>query len=253
MSQCLRVATRIYVGTAGWSIPRAEQPSFPPGQSQLARYARALPAVEINSTFYRPHRGATFERWAASVPGTFRFSIKVPRTITHDQRLAGPAGLIKSFLAGLAPLGAKAACLLVQLPPSLAFDARVARTFFRGLRAGFDRGIVVEPRHESWIDARAERLLDDFQVARVAADPPRVERGGELGGWPGLAYFRLHGSPRTYYSSYGDHFLDTLAARLASLQRLRIPAWCIFDNTALGAATGNALSLMERLGGRKRR
>ena len=239
--------SKIYIGTAGWSIPRAEKPHFPPGESLLARYAAVLPAVEINSTFYRPHRASTFERWAASVPRAFRFSVKIPSTITHDQRLGNSAALLKPFLADLAPLGSRLGCLLVQLPPSLAFDARVARAFFTVLRKRFDRGVALEPRHASWFGDRADRLLNDFEVARVAADPPRAEGDGEPGGWPGLAYFRLHGSPRIYYSSYEDNFLGALAEKLRALRRRRIPTWCIFDNTTLGAATGNALSLMERL------
>lgn len=234
---------KVYIGTAGWSIPRAEQRRFPAGESHLTRYSRVLPAVEINSTFHRPHRAATFERWAASVPRTFRFSVKLPRTITHDQKLAGTATLLKTFLADLAPLGTRLGCLLVQLPPSLAFDVRVARAFFTLLRKRFEGGIALEPRHASWFEARADRLLNDFEVARVAADPPRVAGGDEPGGWRGLAYFRLHGSPRMYYSSYEDDFLDTLAGKLRELRRRRIPTWCIFDNTTLGAATSNALDL----------
>lgn len=238
---------KTYIGTAGWSIPRAEQTRFPAGESHLARYARVLPAVEINSTFHRPHRATTFERWAASVPRTFRFSIKMPRTITHDQRLTRSTPLLDAFLADLAPLGARLGCLLVQLPPSLAFEARVARTFLAALRQRFDRSVALEPRHASWFEDRADRLLADFEVARVAADPPRIAGGDEPGGWRGLAYVRLHGSPRIYYSSYEDGYLDALAQRLAALRRRRIPAWCIFDNTTLGAAAGNALSLIDRL------
>lgn len=239
---------KIYIGTAGWSIPRPDQRRFPAGESNLARYARVLPAVEINSTFYRPHRAATFERWAASVPRAFRFSVKVPRTITHDEQLVRCGPLLERFLADLAPLGSRLGCLLAQLPPSLAFDARVARTFFTALRQRFERGIALEPRHASWFESRADRLLNDFEVARVAADPPRVDAGGEPGGWRGLAYFRLHGSPRVYYSPYENDHLDALAEKLRSLRRRRIPTWCIFDNTAFGAATGNALSTVERLG-----
>jgi uncharacterized protein YecE (DUF72 family) len=237
------VPAKIFIGTAGWSIPRAEQRRFPDGESHLARYAQVLPAVEINSTFHRPHRAATFERWAATVPRTFRFSVKLPRTITHDQKLVGTAALLKAFLADLEPLGARLGCLLVQLPPSLAFDARVARAFFTLLRKRFDRGLALEPRHASWFEARADRLLNDFEVARVAADPPRVEGGDEPGGWRKLAYYRLHGSPRMYYSSYEANYLNTLASRLEALHRRRISTWCIFDNTTLGAATSNALDL----------
>jgi uncharacterized protein YecE (DUF72 family) len=241
------VTSKTYIGTAGWSIPRAEQQRFPPGQSLLARYSRVLPAVEINSTFYRAHRAATFERWAASVPGAFRFSIKIPRAITHDQRLADSAPLLDALFKDVFALGPRLGCLLVQLAPSLAFDARVARIFLGVLRRRFDRGIALEPRHASWFGGRADRLLDDFEVARVAADPPRAEGDGEPGGWRGLAYFRLHGSPRIYYSTYEDHSLDALAIKLRDLRRRRIPTWCIFDNTTLGAATGNALSLAKKV------
>src|SRR6185369_16734307 len=118
------------------------------------------------------------------------------------------------FLADLAPLGTRLGCLLVQLPPSLAFEAKVSRTFFKALRKRFDRGVALEPRHASWFEKPADRLLNDFEIARVAADPSRAEGGGEPGGWPGLSYFRLHGSPRVYYSSYEDEYLDALATRL---------------------------------------
>lgn len=235
--------SKIHVGTAGWSIPRAEQPSFPVGSSHLVRYAQVFSAVEINSTFYRSHRAATFERWAASVPRTFRFSVKLPRAITHDQRLVKCAPLLDEFLAQVAPLGARFGCLLVQLPPSLVYEPRAARGFLEVLRARFDRGVALEPRHASWFGTRADSLLCDFKVARVAADPPRADGGSEPGGWRGLAYFRLHGSPRIYYSSYEGDFLESLAKRMIDLRRRRIPTWCIFDNTALGAATANALSV----------
>jgi uncharacterized protein YecE (DUF72 family) len=241
------VPSRIHVGTAGWSIPRAQRRRFPAAKSNLARYAQVLPAVEINSTFYRPHRAGTFARWAATVPRAFRFAVKMPRAITHDQRLAGCGPLVQEFLEQVAPLGQRLGCLLVQLPPSLVFDARVARAFFRMLRKHFARGIALEPRHASWFSDKAEALLNEYEVSRVAADPPRIQGGGEPGGWHGLAYLRLHGSPKVYYSSYGDHYLDSLVNTLKDLRHRRIPAWCIFDNTALGAATANALSVMDRL------
>ena len=235
------------VGTAGWSLPPREQARFPGEGSHLERYARVLPAVEINSTFHRPHRPATFARWASAVPAAFRFSVKMPRTITHDAGLAGTRELVEEFLGQMAPLRKRAGCLLVQLPPKLELDARVARGFFDHLRDRSGHAIAVEPRHASWFTPEAEGLLERLGVARVAADPPRAPHGRDPGGWRGLAYFRLHGSPRMYYSSYDEGFIASLATRLEALRRAGIPAWCIFDNTTLGAGTANALALMERL------
>jgi uncharacterized protein YecE (DUF72 family) len=76
-----------FIGTAGWSIPAIHAHAFPGSGTHLERYGAVLNAVEINSSFYRPHRQKTYARWAASVPEDFRFSVKLPRTITHHQRL----------------------------------------------------------------------------------------------------------------------------------------------------------------------
>src|SRR5688572_17535989 len=79
--------SRYYIGCAGWSLPKKFADAFPAEGSHLVRYAARLPAVEINSSFYRPHRPTTYEKWAASVPTGFRFSVKVPKWITHERRL----------------------------------------------------------------------------------------------------------------------------------------------------------------------
>jgi uncharacterized protein YecE (DUF72 family) len=241
------VVGNVYVARAGWSLARTEQPWFPDGESHLARYAQRLPAVEINSSFYRPHRASTYARWAATVPEGFRFSVKAPRAITHERRLANVDGLLDQFLGAVAALDARLSCLLVQLPPSLTFDARVASSFFASVRARFSRAVVVEPRHASWFSSSVDRLLVTFRVGRVAADPACVESAGRPGGWPALAYYRLHGTPRTYYSAYDDAYLATLASRLSADSRSGATVWCSFDNTARGAATENALSLIRRL------
>lgn len=233
-----------YVGTAGWSLPREAQPRFPVDGTHLARYAARFRAVEINSSFYRAHRPATYARWAASVPPGFRFSVKVPRAITHKHRLVGAAPLLDAFLPGPEELGSALGCLLVQLPPSLAFDAGAADAFFAALRARHTGPVAAEPRHASWFGAEADRLLGGWQVGRVAADPAPVPTASEPGGWAETVYFRLHGSPRTYYSPYDSAYLDALASRVRAAPA---GAWCIFDNTASGAATTNALELLERI------
>lgn len=237
-----------YVGCAGWGLPRGAQPRFPAAGTHLARYAARLPAAEVNSSFYRPHRPATYARWAASVPAGFRFSVKLPRAVTHERRLAGTEPLLDAFLEGVAALGPALGCLLVQLPPSLAFDAAAADTFLAALRARHGGPVAVEPRHASWFVPSVEALLAAHRVGRVAADPARVPAAAEPGGWPGTVYYRLHGSPRVYYSAYDDARLDALAERLR--RPAGAPPWCVFDNTASGAATANALDLLDRLGAR---
>jgi uncharacterized protein YecE (DUF72 family) len=238
----------IRVGCAGWSLPRSEQERFLGAGSHLERYAARFPAVEINSSFHRPHRPATYERWALSVPPSFRFSVKVPKAITHGLRLRAAEELLDSFLAEAGHLGDKLRCLLVQLPPSLELEAAVADSFFTAaLRSRSPVAVACEPRHSSWFTPEAEELLKRLGVARVAADPARVPAAAEPGGWPGLRYYRLHGSPKIYYSAYSEDYLDALASRLRE-DASGGPVWCIFDNTTLGAATGNALGLLSQLG-----
>lgn len=236
---------KVYIGCAGWSIPKRYADRFPAGSTHLARYAARLTAVEINSSFYRQHRGATYERWATLVPEHFRFAVKMARQITHVTRLAEPA-LLDDFLAGPLRLGTKLGPLLVQLPPSLTFQAEIAATFFAALRQRFAGQVVCEPRHPGWFTAEAGQLLARFRVARVAADPAPVSEGEQPGGWPLLVYYRLHGSPRKYYSSYSMDYLERLADRLRKAAAAAT-VWCIFDNTASGAATENALTLLSYL------
>lgn len=237
----------IGVGCAGWSLPRAVQDAFAPGDSHLARYASRFSLAEINSSFHRPHRRELYEKWAASVPAGFRFCAKLPKAITHERRLVDCEGPLAEFLAQAGGLGDRLAGLLVQLPPSFAFDAGTAQAFLRLLRGRFAGAIACEPRHASWFTPAADALLRDFQVARVLADPVRHEPGRWPGGWPGLVYLRLHGAPRVYYSAYDTPLLQALARRLRQAEAEGAEAWCIFDNTASGAAAGNALELVRLL------
>ena len=175
------------------------------------------------------------------MPAGFRFAVKVPREITHTRKLVSTADVLERFLSEAQALGDKLGPLLVQLPPSLGFDQGIAGEFFSALRARFEGDVVCEPRHATWFTDAADGLLAQHRVARVAADPALVPRAEEPGGWRGLIYRRLHGSPRIYYSDYPADSLD----RLGKL--MRPGDWCIFDNTALGEATHDALELIRRV------
>ncbi|HEX2529457.1 MAG TPA: DUF72 domain-containing protein [Geminicoccus sp.] len=232
------------VGTAGWTIPKPHASVFPADGSHLERYARLLPCVEINSSFYRPHRPSTYERWAASVPPGFRFAVKLPREISHTRRLVDAREPLDRFLAEAGALGDKLGLILVQLPPSLRFDHAPAASFFDLLRTRFGGNVVCEPRHPSWFTRPVDQMLHQFRIARVAADPAPVPAAASPGGWEGIVYRRLHGSPEIYYSPYPDDVLDRTAREMASAAS---ESWCIFDNTALGWATRDALGLLGRL------
>lgn len=226
----------MFIGTAGWSIPAQYAAKFPGTGTHLQRYGARLNAAEINSSFYRPHQRKTYARWADSVPEDFRFAVKLPRSITQERRLLDCDELLARFLDEVGGLGDKLGVLLVQLPPSLVYDARIASGFFRKLRQSKTL-LACEPRHASWFTPEADAALTKLKVARVAADPPRATGDGTPGGWAGFAYWRMHGSPKIYYSDYSAKTLKTLAGKL------KRDDWCIFDNTAAFAALGNALTI----------
>jgi uncharacterized protein YecE (DUF72 family) len=242
-----RSSARILIGTAGWSLPRAEQPHFPSVGSHLERYASRFAVVEINSSFHRSHKPNIWARWRDAVPPGFRFSVKMPKAITHTARLNVSGDVIAAFLEEVSVLETKLGCLLVQLPPSLAYDATVAEKFFETLKERTAVPTACEPRHPSWFDPAADELLRNLRVARVAADPARVPAATEPAGNRDFSYFRLHGSPKVYYSAYSDEFIKRLGDRLKHEAKEERTVWCVFDNTTLGAATRNALDLKAAL------
>lgn len=240
------------IGTAGWTLSRDAAPWFPGEGMHLARYARVLRCAEINSSFHRSHRPEVWRRWAAQTPPDFRFAAKLPRSISHEARLRRARQPLRRFLDEAGELGDRLAVVLVQLPPSFVFERRPVRAFFQLLAEMFGGAVVCEPRHASWFAPAADQLLAEARVSRVAADPARVPEAMQPGGWLGphgdgrgaVVYYRWHGSPRMYWSRYAPEWIAHKARELA-----RWPAetdvWCVFDNTASGAAISNAYELRE--------
>jgi uncharacterized protein YecE (DUF72 family) len=234
----------VCVGTAGWQVPSRLRSMFADGGSHLQRYASRFGAVEINSSFYRPHAARVYERWAAAVPDSFRFAVKCPRVITHERKLRNARQPLERFLGEVAGLGPTLGPILVQLPPSHEFDMRRVKRFLTLLRSRHRGPIVCEPRHATWLSPIADQLLVDFSIARVAADPARVPGFDRPGGCTGLVYYRWHGSPRVYWSDYPK---DVLERHARWLKTAPVETWTVFDNTAAGAAADNALTLVGLL------
>ncbi|WP_313528149.1 DUF72 domain-containing protein [Shinella sp.] len=230
---------RPFIATAVWSIPKTVANRFPETGSSLERYAAIFKGVEINSTFYRHHQKKTFARWANAVPSQFHFAVKIPREITHEARLRNIAPLFDTFVDEVSTLEGKLGPLLCQLPPSLSFDAGEAEAAFSTMRRFFTGTLVLEPRHKSWASQSACALLNDYAIDRVLADPAPVWPPSSFHGAP--RYVRLHGVPKIYYSSYSNAEIRAFA------ERLDAESWCVFDNTASGAAIENALTMRDHM------
>lgn len=228
-----------YIGTAGWSIPKAHSDKFSGKGTHLERYSQQLQAVEVNSSFYRDHQEATYYRWNYSTPPEFRFSVKFPRRYTHEGRLSCSPEEAKATLEPIFGLKEKLGVILVQLPPKLAFDRERATAFFETLRGLYNGLLACEPRHPSWGEESTLDFFERFRISKVQADPepcPALAERLNLAG--GFQYFRLHGSPEVYRSPYQKDFLKAISQKVKAARD-----WCIFDNTTFGHATENALEL----------
>jgi uncharacterized protein YecE (DUF72 family) len=235
---------KFFIGTAGWSLPSQLKDAFSGRGRHLSQYSEILNCCEINSSFYRTHKYETYVRWAASVPTDFKFSVKLSKHFTQVNRLTETGSALKENIQTMAGLGAKWGVLLIQLPPSLNFNPRVANRFLKKLRQYYLGSIVIEPRDQSWGSHTALELLSDYKVGKVLADPerckiPRVKRPQV----EKIRYLRLHGTPQIYKSSYSDPILERIKNSLLSPISEASETWCIFDNTAYGFGTQNALTL----------
>jgi uncharacterized protein YecE (DUF72 family) len=232
----------VYIGIAGWSISRDNMNSFPLQGSHLERYASVFNAVEINSSFKKEHLGKTYERWARSVPSFFRFSVKLSRRITHKGKLENSSEEIRETILPILDLESKLGVILLQLPPKLAFHEGVVDDFFYILRSLTKVAVVCEPRHESWLCPKALEIFKKYGISKVIADPaPCPDTQGLFQKAALFDYYRLHGSPKMYSSSYGEQFLKEL---FSSLRPSKI-SWIIFDNTAEYHAVPNAIEIKK--------
>lgn len=240
----MKIQTRI--GLAGWSEAASRYAKLlpktvPDGASGLERYATAFDFVEINSSFYRQVKSATYENWARDVPDDFCFSVKMHRLVTHYTRLKNTE-ILKDFFGSVSGLGQKLAAILVQLPPTLSFDQEIVAPFFEALRRDYQGCAVCEPRHASWSNDEARNLLAAHDIGPVLTEIPADGEDPLRGAAQTIPlYVRLHGTPRKYYSSYSSEDLRRLADFLAGHEKRR--RYVVFDNTAGPAGVRNALDL----------
>jgi uncharacterized protein YecE (DUF72 family) len=162
---------RVRAGTSGFSYPTWRGSFYPDdlqASEMLRFYARHLPTVEIDSTFYRLPSAETLARWSEQVPRGFVFAVKAPRRITHLMELVGVGDVLAGFLRRASELGERLGPILFQLPPSLREDPRLLDAFLellpRELKAAF------EFRHASWYRERVAETLAAHHKAFCIAE-----------------------------------------------------------------------------------
>jgi uncharacterized protein YecE (DUF72 family) len=170
------VAT-LRVGTSGYAYPAWKGTFYPPripAGEMLAHYARQLPTVEINHTFYRMPAERTLAEWASAVPPEFRFGLKLNQKLTHVQRLRDPEELLERFLSVAGPLARTdhLGPILVQLPPQFRADVERLERFLALVPPLFR--FALEVRHPSWLAEETYAVLRQHRVALCLAETDGV-------------------------------------------------------------------------------
>ncbi|MGY1706053.1 DUF72 domain-containing protein [Geodermatophilus sp. SYSU D00697] len=239
----------VHIGTSGWSYDHWDGVLYPPGtppRDRLAHYVRRFGTVELNASFYRWPRTATFAGWRQRLPPGFQLSVKAPRGLTHAKRLYAPETWIGRLTACWHELGDKRAVLLVQLAPTQERDDQRLE-FFLSLLPDWMR-VAVELRHPSWHDEGVFALLERHGAAYCVmsgAGLPCVLRATGP-----FVYVRMHGpdAGHLYAGSYPDADLRWWADRVGEWSEAGRDVYVYFNNDGYGHAVRNAETLRAMTG-----
>jgi uncharacterized protein YecE (DUF72 family) len=167
----------IRAGIGGWTFEPWRGVFYPDGlphSKELIYASHHLATIEVNGTYYRTQKPATFASWAKESPDNFVFSLKGPRYTTNRRVLAEAGDSISRFIdSGITELGTKLGPLLWQFAPTKKFDEADFGAFLDLLPAkigGHDLRHVVEPRHPSFCTPEFIELTRKKSVAIVLAD-----------------------------------------------------------------------------------
>jgi uncharacterized protein YecE (DUF72 family) len=232
-----------WVGTSGYNYQEWKGPFYPadlPDKQMLGYYAERFESVEINYTFYRMPTARILANWARATPDRFRFALKAPRRITHDQRLRSVEDSLAHFCEVAETLGAKLGPVLFQLPPFMKKDVELLEVFLHDLPPGLRS--TMEFRHASWHADDTYEVLERFGVALCVADSE--ERTTPFETTAPFGYLRLR---RPDYDA---------AALRGWVERVRAAPWkeafIYFKHEERGAGPRYAAELVALLDGEHR-
>ena len=238
----------VRIGTSGWSYDHWAGVLYPPGTpaaARLARYVEEFDTVELNASFYRWPRDATFAGWRERLPQGFAMSVKAHRGLSHFRRLKSPEPWVERFERCWEALGDRRGMLLVQLHPEQQRDDARLDYFLRCVPEWIR--VAVELRHPTWDDPEVYELLQRHRASYVVmsgAGVPCVPRATA-----DAVYVRMHG-PETqsmYAGSYSTDDLRFWADRVTEWDEQGRDVLVYFNNDLHGHAVRNARELKHLL------
>jgi uncharacterized protein YecE (DUF72 family) len=237
------------LGTSGWSYDEWIGPFYESKKTpKLTHYQQIFPTAEIDSTFYAYPSERTVYGWLRHTGPDFIFSAKLPGLITHDKALKGVEDDLQRFLDLMQPLSlnGKLLAILIQLPPSQAFDPDLLEAFFKILPK--QPRFAIEFRNKTWLNPETWKLLARYGVANTIVDEPLLPPEPIV--TTDLAYIRWHGKGRNIWYNY-RYTPDELKpwvprVRKASAQTKSLVGY--FNNHFHGYAVENCVQVLEMLG-----
>jgi uncharacterized protein YecE (DUF72 family) len=212
----MRPRGNIHVGIGGWSYEPWRETFYPPevAKSRELEYAsRQVSAIEINSTFYRLQKPATYAKWRDSTPDEFVFTVKAPRFIVQRRSLADAGASIERFVgSGIASLERKLGAVLWQLDPTHAFDPDDLEAFLQLLPPMAGRWPLrhaLEVRHASFVAKEFIALIRRHAVAVVCVDDAEFPACADI--TAEFVYVRLRRCAHTVSTGYAAPALRTWA------------------------------------------
>lgn len=232
------------IGCSGFHYKHWKGSFYPdklPQRRWFEFYAQHFKTLELNVTFYRFPQLIFLQNWYNISPPGFRFAVKAPRAITHFKQFHNVVDMITSFYATIRDgLNEKLGPVLFQLPPRLKYDEARLQRILDNLDPGFDN--VLEFRHPSWWQETVYAELAKCGVTFCGMSHPElpdiVVRNTPV------IYYRFHGVPDLYRSSYSDEYLQGVISGIKNDKNLR-SAWLYFNNDAAVAAIPNAQTLIK--------
>jgi len=236
-------SSKIYIGCSGFHYKEWKAVFYPDGLPQtkwFAFYCEHFNTLELNVTFYRFPTVKTLSKWYESSPEDFKFSVKVPKAITHFKKFKDCERMLNDFYtASREGLHEKLGCILFQLPPQLVYSAELLEKIIGNLNTAFKN--VLEFRHTSWWNKDVIRQLKKNNVIFCGISYPKLP--DEVVKTTSSLYYRFHGVPVLYKSAYTEEFLKQLNENI--LQQKIKEAWIYFNNTWGTAAIENAKYLQS--------
>jgi len=206
-------------------------------------YSQQFATLELNVTFYRFPQLSFMENWRAQAPVGFQFAVKAPRLITHYKQFHGVGQLLGDFYTTCAQgLGELLGPVLFQLPPRMAYEPERLARILAALDPAFVN--VLEFRHPSWWHPEVYDALRRQQVVFCGQSHPLLP--DDVVATAPTLYYRFHGVPQLYASSYSDEFLQQKAAELRAAPGVE-QAYVYFNNDIGASAIGNARTLRTQL------